>query len=61
MLININRYRLRVIVNSSTIKILISLFIANRLKFSINTKEDIYNFIIIKGNLLLSKNRKIDK
>ena len=61
MLININRYKVIVIVDFSITKNFILLFLASRKKFSIYIKKYVYILIFINKNLLLNKNERIEK
>ena len=61
MLININKYRFIIIINSDIKEIFILLSLVNRKKFSIYKIKNIYNLILIYGNSLISKNKRINK
>ena len=48
-------------VNSGIIENVISVFLFNNKKFSILKKKNIYNLIVIDRNMLLTKNKKLNK
>jgi len=59
--VKINSYQLIAIIDSDTTSNFIVKILVKREKYSTQKKLDIYNLVIVDRNLLLDKNKKVNK